>query len=60
MTNSPPAQYEIQLPVTGRSGEYWTVVRAETPEGAAECVRVILAQHDPEIREVTVRVGVRL
>lgn len=55
-----PLIYDIQCPLEGRPGEYYTVVRALSPEGAADCVRVILQQRDRRLTEVKVVVGVQI
>lgn len=49
-------RYSVELPLVGNPGQYFTVCRADTPEGAAEVVRIILSQRDAEVNEICVRV----
>jgi hypothetical protein len=48
--------YFVERFVEGTVDEWRTVVRAQTPEGAGEVCRILLAQRDPEIRVIRVRV----
>jgi hypothetical protein len=47
--------YYVERPLNREPDQWFTVVRAETPEGAGEVVRILLAQHDGEITLVRVR-----
>jgi hypothetical protein len=49
-------RYEICIPLIGQQGQYFVVCSAQSPDSAAEVVRIILAQRDPRVSEVTVRV----
>jgi hypothetical protein len=46
--------YEVQLPLIGSPNVYFPVCRALTADGAAEVVRILLAQRDPDVSEVRV------
>lgn len=51
-------EYVVLLPLPGHPDGWYAVARAVTPDGAAEVVRVLLAQRAREHTEILVRVSV--
>ena len=46
--------YAVRVPLVGQPDGMYTLVRADTPEGVAEVVRVLFACNDPELTQVCV------
>lgn len=49
--------YHVQLQMEASRDAWWTIARAVSPEGAAEVVRVILANLSPD--QTLIRVEIR-
>ena len=50
--------YYVLMPLEDNPIGHYTAARALTPEGAAEVIRILLANLPPKCPEIVVRVGV--